>query len=1053
MNVVTPETLVNGSWIIDFAIRWLFQSTLLLGAGLAVGALVRRRGAAVQSVIYRATLLAVLAVPLVTTFFSSVGFPRWPVSSLTARFPGNATVVSVEAEGPPLPIGSHQHMSSRLHPVDADLSTGATNVARPGAVGSTNLDGGETDRMVITDPIRKGEGAVFYADWSPILVMVWGSISMFLLMRLLRASLGLRRLCQGAAQADAPAIALLHRLATHFGLAAPRLLRSPLISSACLTGILRPTILLPSDVSHLSLEEILAHELAHVRRRDCLWNLVRELVTAVLFFQPLLWLLTRRMEAVAEEVCDDCVIAFGADPVTYARGLVDLAAESVAPVQLVGVGIIRGRSLLEGRIRRLLDTTRKCSVQAGRGVRAGVFAGGVFGLCVTGMVGAADRTVEVDPGDESNTEVVASEATLRGVVQDVEGQPLKDAPVYLLGRVKSWRANPAGRHSWRLEVVSQTRTNADGGFALTVEPGLIANVYSYQVVAVPVDYAITFGPSFEDLATASSESHQVVAQKPVLVEGQILSPEGEPVSGAGVLLSGVSSQAPSGEWKGIGLYEGPGGLTLRDDLFEFWPVPVETDETGWFRLRATGAESVADLLIEADKFAPAKVEVATAETAAALVARRASFRVYQDEILDPRFTYKLGPARVFEGVVTDVRTGRPIQGVNLRMRTMRAGGPFEWEFRAETDEEGNYRIEAAPALIYDIAAFADGYVGYGGGMTDEVVDRIVSENGVVPHNFSLTPAVQVRGKVIDAATGRGIANAAVMYRPDDENPAHDDTHSFKSGILLTDSQGRFSIATLPGRGYLLAEVDSDEYIRTEFPLYENYGDTYPHGFVEIHVPEQVEWDAPSIELQKGLSIELQAVGPNGEAVEQLRSASVETSATMTHTDLESKELVYLDGKQKIVGLSPNRTYRTFLYSPDVNAATVVDLSHDPSTEAPRQVRLEPSATVRGRLVYEDGEPAKDIFVSPGFVVTDEDGASVDFWSNQVAILSNVTQPQPPNLITDANGEFERTGFFPGTYAVIRLNQEFADGQRHYEIGSLDAGEVRDLGTLVIKRKR
>lgn len=35
-----------------------------------------------------------------------------------------------------------------------------------------------------------------------------------------------------------------------------------------------------------------------------------------------------------------------------------------------------------------------------------------------------------------------------------------------------------------------------------------------------------------------------------------------------------------------------------------------------------------------------------------------------------------------------------------------------------------------------------------------------------------------------------------------------------------------------GRGYLLAEANSGEYIRVAFPMYEDHGDTYPRGFIE-----------------------------------------------------------------------------------------------------------------------------------------------------------------------------------------------------------------------------
>jgi len=74
-------------------------------------------------------------------------------------------------------------------------------------------------------------------------------------------------------------------------------------------GVLRSTILLPtSALSGLSpdqLEMILAHELAHVRRHDMWVNLFQRIAEAILFFNPALWFLSRRINALREYCCDE----------------------------------------------------------------------------------------------------------------------------------------------------------------------------------------------------------------------------------------------------------------------------------------------------------------------------------------------------------------------------------------------------------------------------------------------------------------------------------------------------------------------------------------------------------------------------------------------------------------------------------------------------------------------------------------------------------------------------------------------------------------------------
>ena len=84
MNMFAPETqmfLLDGvNAGAGFAVNWLLQSTLLISIGLIVGALLRSRGSAVQSLVYRTTLIAVLVCPLATVTLGAAGFTGWSVT-------------------------------------------------------------------------------------------------------------------------------------------------------------------------------------------------------------------------------------------------------------------------------------------------------------------------------------------------------------------------------------------------------------------------------------------------------------------------------------------------------------------------------------------------------------------------------------------------------------------------------------------------------------------------------------------------------------------------------------------------------------------------------------------------------------------------------------------------------------------------------------------------------------------------------------------------------------------------------------------------------------
>src|SRR5262245_41587450 len=99
----------------------------------------------------------------------------------------------------------------------------------------------------------------------------------------------------------------------------------------------------------------MAHELTHVKRRDCLMQALAQLACAVYFFNPLVWFAAWRLRVERELACDDHVLETGAKASDYASRLVEIArsfggANCGAPVA-VGMAC----SHLESRVRSILD--------------------------------------------------------------------------------------------------------------------------------------------------------------------------------------------------------------------------------------------------------------------------------------------------------------------------------------------------------------------------------------------------------------------------------------------------------------------------------------------------------------------------------------------------------------------------------------------------------------------------------------------------------------------------------------------------------------------------
>ncbi len=141
----------------------------------------------------------------------------------------------------------------------------------------------------------------------------------------------LRRLChRGTVPASEDVRAILDRLRDRLGIrCAVRLLESAWVRVPAVVGWIRPVVLLPigllAGMAPQQVELILAHELAHIRRRDFLANLIQTAIETALFYHPAVWWISRTIRNEREACCDDLVVATTGERLLYARALTRLA--------------------------------------------------------------------------------------------------------------------------------------------------------------------------------------------------------------------------------------------------------------------------------------------------------------------------------------------------------------------------------------------------------------------------------------------------------------------------------------------------------------------------------------------------------------------------------------------------------------------------------------------------------------------------------------------------------------------------------------------------------
>ncbi len=121
----------------------------------------------------------------------------------------------------------------------------------------------------------------------------------------------------------------LNRLRAELGIArAVRIATSDFHSSPMTYGTLRPTIVLPSsfffDDKHL-LENVLIHELGHIKRLDHITYIVCYLMAALNWFNPFVWICLKQLGLESEYACDNEVLRHRNRPTEFAGQLLSIA--------------------------------------------------------------------------------------------------------------------------------------------------------------------------------------------------------------------------------------------------------------------------------------------------------------------------------------------------------------------------------------------------------------------------------------------------------------------------------------------------------------------------------------------------------------------------------------------------------------------------------------------------------------------------------------------------------------------------------------------------------
>ncbi|MFQ5874256.1 MAG: M56 family metallopeptidase, partial [Dehalococcoidia bacterium] len=151
---------------------------------------------------------------------------------------------------------------------------------------------------------------------------------------------------------------LYESIGRRFGRALPPLLCSPGGTNAWTVGCFRPRLVLGEGLLDLlddeELQGVMAHELAHVVRRDNCKKWATLILTSLTFFLPTSWVIPHLLRQEWEKASDDRAVRTTQDPFPFAEAIAKIWQQP--PQQAAARSSFVGRRrLLEQRIRRLIE--------------------------------------------------------------------------------------------------------------------------------------------------------------------------------------------------------------------------------------------------------------------------------------------------------------------------------------------------------------------------------------------------------------------------------------------------------------------------------------------------------------------------------------------------------------------------------------------------------------------------------------------------------------------------------------------------------------------------
>ena len=489
-----------------FGLALIIGSTLVMVCAFLVQACCRKLSAAERFSVWQIAIVGLLLLPLcclllpqvkLGLFSSALGqprsaesirvdsvFPDLPSSPLStavqesSRFPSHSLADPKQADPKQALPGTkpsgmstnqevHENVSRNEIATDSSLA-----VERETAVPATANRQGLSIR-VENGSVQSSVSVLISvtSDWikrnTTVLFCVWWVVAFFLLARVVWSCLWANAIRKNARPFPALQYSEIEKSEVP-------ILVSDQILVPVTVGVCNPAILVPADSLEMELSQlrmVLKHELAHVERRDVLWQLISVTAKSLFWFQPLVWIAEERMKLQRERACDDRVVGSNESPQVYATTLLQIAAKCSGLKMEFAGALSMAQKPIESRLLTILEPAtrrRRSSWMFNVGLCA-VFTAAVLAVSIIRPFASpalASGPLELNVAEVAAVQepATAESAGKKSSPQTQQEKPVEmiELPAEITGKIVDQKGVPIPNATAEVELLPYSEWNIPG---------------------------------------------------------------------------------------------------------------------------------------------------------------------------------------------------------------------------------------------------------------------------------------------------------------------------------------------------------------------------------------------------------------------------------------------------------------------------------------------------------------------------------------------------------------------------------------------------------------